>query len=255
MLEIRSMSACYGKRTVLEGVSLSLERGELLAVVGENGCGKTTLLKAILGTVRREGEITVDGVMLDTLGIKERAKRISYLSQGRPVPDMTVLELVRHARFCRLDFPHSYSKTDTDKAKEIILRLGLGEYIDAPVALLSGGTRQRVYIAAALAQESDFILMDEPTSYLDAPHRVGLMKLLRSVACEGRGVLAVLHDVDLAMRYADRVAVMKDGRVICVDTPERVLEGGALERAFGMKIRRSDGSGRYYFDEEGTEEW
>lgn len=255
MLEIKSLRAGYGKKTVLENVSLSLERGGFLAVVGENGCGKTTLLKAVLGTVRREGEITVDGESLDILSIKERAKRISYLSQGRPVPDMTVLELVRHARFCRLDFPHSYSKTDTDKAKEVIMRLDLGEYTDVSMSMLSGGTRQRVYIAAALAQESYYLLLDEPTSYLDAPHRVGLMKLLRSVAGDGRGVLAVLHDIDLAMRYADRVAVMKDGRVICVDTPERVLECGALECAFGMRIKRSDESGRYYFDEEGTKEW
>lgn len=254
MLEIRSLEAGYGKKRVLKNVSLALERGELVAVVGENGCGKTTLLRAVLGTAKARGSIVADGDTLGEISFRERARRISYLSQGRPVPDMTVLELVRHARFCRLDFPHSYSQTDTEKAMEYITRLGLDGVSDASIASLSGGVRQRVYVCAALAQESDYLLMDEPTAYLDAPHRVRLMRQLVSVAREGRGVLAVLHDVDLAMRYADRVAVMTDGELICIGSPDAVLGCGALDRAFGMPVRLCSESGRYYFDEE-TKEW
>lgn len=250
MLEIRSLDAGYGKKRVLRDVSLTLERGHFVAVVGENGCGKTTLLRAVLGTVETRGSIVADGHPLGEMSFKERARRISYLSQGRSVPDMTVLELVRHSRFCRLDFPHSYSQTDTEKAMEYITRLGLDGVSDASLASLSGGLRQRVYVCAALTQESDYLLMDEPTAYLDAPHRVGLMRLLASVAREGRGVLAVLHDVDLAMRYADTVAVMKNGELVCIGTPTEVLGCGALDRAFGMPVRLSSESGRYYFDEE-----
>ena len=137
-----------------------------------------------------------------------------------------------------------------EKAIEYITRLGLDGVSDASLASLSGGLRQRVYVCAALTQESDYLLMDEPTAYLDAPHRVGLMRLLASVAREGRGVLAVLHDVDLAMRYADTVAVMKNGELVCIGTPAEVLGCGALDRAFGMPVRLSAENGRYYFDEE-----
>ena len=165
MIEIKNLSAGYGSKTVLGGVNAKFETGKLTSIVGVNGCGKSTLLKSILGILPpSDGEILLDGVPLTEMSRNAIAKRVAYLSQGMAVPDMTVGQLVIHGRFPYLSYPRRYSTADREIAREAMDAVGISELADSPLSSLSGGMRQNAYIAMALAQDTDHILLDEPTT-------------------------------------------------------------------------------------------
>ena len=164
---------------------------------------------------------------------------------------MTVEQLVLHGRFAHLHYPRVYSARDRAIAGEAMERMGLTELRRTPLSSLSGGVRQKAYLAMALAQRADYLLLDEPTTYLDISHRLGLMRDLRALAEEGRGVVTVLHDLSLAMDWADRIAVLQEGRLVACDTPDAILAEGVLTRVFGVTVGRyPTASGyAYYFGE------
>ena len=257
---------------VIFDISLSLERGEVISVVGRNGSGKSTLLRTILGMAERTGgNIMVDGVNIEDMSRREIACSIGYLAQGREVADMTVGELVLHGRF-----PHSaamspYSEHDRAIAFECILKMGLSEYTDTAIQELSGGMRQKAYLAMVLCQQTEYIFLDEPTTYLDISHQIELMRLLRELAHDipdyngivhdsldsngiargdsersRRGILCVMHDIPLALEYSDKVAVIDRGRLVAFDTPSAVCESGILRSALGVGVTY-DGR-RYVYD-------
>lgn len=242
MLEICHLSAGYGKREVLRDLSVALEAGKLTAIMGPNGCGKSTLLKAALGLIHHTaGEIRLDGVSASTLKQKALARRIAYLPQGQAVPDMTVEELVLCGRYPYLDYPRGYSSQDRSIARTAMERVGMTSLSAAPLHTLSGGMRQTAYMAMAMAQETDYILLDEPTTYLDISHQLALMKLLRDLTLDGRGIVAVMHDLPLALTYAHRIAVMAEGRVIAEGTPGDVVQSGVIGEVFGVEVSERDG--------------
>ena len=242
MLEIMNLVAGYRGREVLQGLSLTIETGELIGIIGPNGCGKSTLLKASLGLIPRSaGEVLADGDSLTSLGQRERARRVAYLAQGGDIPDMTVGQMVLHGRFPYLHYPRSYTCRDREIAQAAMERLGIFHLADEPLAALSGGMRQTAYMAMALTQETPYILLDEPTTYLDPHHQIGLMKLLCTVTREGRGIAAVMHDLPLALTFSDRVAVMARGRVAAVGTPSEIVRSGVIQEVFGVEIREADG--------------
>ena len=188
MLDVCGLTAGYGKKEVLHHLSVSLEAGKLTAIIGPNGCGKSTLLKAVLGLIpRAEGEVVLDGVSFSTLRRQEIARRIAYLAQGASIPDMIVEELVLRGRFPYLSYPRGYTQKDRELARLAMERVGIAALAREPMSALSGGLRQTAYIAMALAQGTDSILLDEPTTYLDVAHQLALMKLLRQLSAEGRG--------------------------------------------------------------------
>ena len=242
MLDVRNLTAGYRKNTVLHDLSVSFAAGKLTSVIGPNGCGKSTLLKAVLGLIpRAEGEIDLDGEVLTSLGRREIAKRLAYLAQGQPIPDMTVEQMVLHGRFPYLEYPHGYTDRDRTHARAAMERVGIPHLADAPLATLSGGMRQTAYVAMALAQDTAYLLLDEPTTYLDIAHQVALMKLLRSITTEGRGVVAVMHDLPLALTYSDCVVLMDAGRVVAVGTPDEVARSGGIEAVLGVSVDRAEG--------------
>lgn len=228
MLELRNITAGYGENMILRNISLDFPKGTVTAVLGPNGCGKSTLLKAAAGLLPlAAGEISAP---------RPRAQHVAYLPQSRRLPEMTVRQLVLQGRYPWLGWPRRYGEGDLALAEGAMERLGVAEYAHRPLAELSGGTRQRCYLAMTLAQDPEVFLLDEPTSFLDPAHQIRLLTLCRELAAEGRAVAVVLHDLPLALRYADRAAVMKDGRLLAVDSPERLLERGILEQVFGVKI-------------------
>ena len=228
MLNIQHLSAGYGEKTVLHDVSLTFPLGTVTALVGPNGCGKSTLLKAAAGLLPPSaGAVSVE---------EPRARNVAYLPQSRRLPEMTAQRLVLHGRFPWLGWPRRYRAEDYAAARSAMERLGVAEAAEEPLSALSGGTRQKCYLAMALAQEAPTILLDEPTSYLDIGHQLRLMELCRELAAEGRAVALVLHDLPLALKYADRVAVMAQGRLLLTGTPAQVLASGVLERTFGVRI-------------------
>ena len=250
MIKLEEISAGYGKKQVLYGVSASFQKGKITSVVGPNGCGKSTFLKALVGIVPPEGEVRVDGKPVEALPGNELARHLSYLPQGKSVPDITAGRLVLHGRFPYLHYPRRYGPGDIAIAREAMEKLDIATLWDTPVAALSGGMRQKVYIAMALAQGTGNLLLDEPTTYLDIAHQLRLLTLTRERAREGKTVTMVLHDLPQAMEYSDRLAVMKDGRLLDVGTPEEIFTRGSLEAAFGVKLNRFRASDRwrYYCD-------
>lgn len=255
MIEWKNTSVGYGGEPVLRDVNLRFPRGQVTVLLGPNGCGKSTLLKAIPGLSHRmAGEILVDGKPIEVYTPQALARQVSYLPQTRRVPDMTVERLVLHGRFPYLSYPRRYGKEDHAIAQAAMEQVGITEFAGTPLQKLSGGTRQKAYIAMALAQDTDAVLLDEPNTHLDIAHQLQLMTLCRDLANRGKAVVLVLHDLNLALSHADQVAVLFGGAVIARGTPEEVWESGALERAFGVKVLRTEtAEGHLYsFREQGA---
>ena len=239
MIELKNLRAGYPGRPVLEGISLDFRPGEVLAVIGPNGCGKSTLLRAANGLLPRTGgEVLVDSVPLERLPAKEIAQKIAYLPQSRTTPNITAGRMVLHGRFPYLSYPRRYRREDHEMVKRALAWVGASGLASRPLAELSGGQRQKVYLAMALAQGTSTILMDEPTTYLDVGCQLEVMALARRLAEEGRAVVMVLHDLTLALRCAHRAALLHEGRVRQLGTPEELYRGEALEQVMGVTLGR-----------------
>lgn len=248
MIELKTVSAGYGRNAVLKDVSVSFEKGRLTSVIGVNGCGKSTLLKTVLGMLPSSGGITIDGSKLGDLTRNEIARKIAYLAQGKNTPDMTVEQLVLHGRFPHLSYPRRYSKQDHEIAFAAMEQVGIGELAAKPLHTLSGGMRQNAYIAMALAQGTDYVLLDEPTTYLDISHQLELMKQLRTLADNGKGIVAVMHDLPMALTFSDRVVLLHDGRILSDDTPEGVCRQKTIDRVFRVAVKPSPDGRTYGYD-------
>ncbi len=250
MIEIIQLRAGYPGRTVLEGVDLDFRPGQVLAVLGPNGCGKSTLLRTANGLLARMGgEILLDGLPLERLTVREIARKVAYLPQSRTVPSITAGRMVLHGRFPYLSYPRRYRREDHEMVRRALDWVGAAELASRPLPQLSGGQRQKIYLAMALAQDTETILMDEPTTYLDVSCQLEVMALSRRLAEEGRAVVMVLHDLCLAMRYAHRLALFQDGRLLCTGTPEELFCGAELERTMGVGLGRvqTEEGWRYFY--------
>ena len=249
MLEIKNVSAGYGNHTVLDGVTSGFQNGKLTSIIGQNGCGKSTLLKTALGILPlSQGEIILDGKNLHEMSRNEIARKIAYLAQGKNTPDMTVWQMVLHGRFPYLSYPRRYTDHDKKIANHAMEAVGISELKSKPLYTLSGGMRQNAYIAMALAQDTDYILLDEPTTYLDIAHRLKLMKLLRKLANNGKGIVAVMHDLLLAFEFSDEILVIQNGKTIAQQKPRELCETPVIQEIFNVKIHRISDIGKYYYD-------
>lgn len=237
MLELKNICAGYGKKQILKDISLSFAESELISVIGPNGSGKSTMLKAAMGIIPiLSGEVNIDGENINGLSRRQIAVKAAYLSQGKNVPDMTVKQLSLHGRFPHLSYPRRYTERDKSIVSAALNELGISELADRPLSSLSGGMRQNAYIAMALAQDADCILLDEPTSYLDIFHQLELMKTLKKLTKRGKGVVAVLHDLPLAFAFSDKIAVLKDGSVIAEGTPREIYRLPVIREVFGVEL-------------------
>lgn len=241
VIELRKVSAGYGKKQVLQDVSISFEKGKLISLIGPNGSGKSTLLKSIIGVIQPDvGEIIADNVSLATLKAKEIAKRIAFLAQGKSTPDMTVEQMVLHGRFPHLSYPRRYTQKDREIACVAMEQMEISNLAERTMASLSGGMRQNAYIAMALAQGTDYILLDEPTTYLDIAHQLELMRILKNLAEAGKGVVIVMHDLPLAFNFSDEIVVLNEGKVMMQDVPKVVCDSGLVDTVFGIQLQRLD---------------
>lgn len=250
MIELKNLRAGYPGRPVLEDVSLDFRPGEVLAILGPNGCGKSTLLRTANGLLAKSGgEVLLDGVPLERLSAKEVAQKVAYLPQSRSVANITAGRMVLHGRFPYLSYPRRYRREDHEMVKQALEWVGAAELASRPLPELSGGQRQKVYLAMALAQDTSTILMDEPTTYLDVGCQLEVMALARRLAEEGRAVAMVLHDLSLALRFAHRAALLYEGRVRQLGTPEELFEGRALEEVMGVALGRveTEDGWRYFY--------
>ena len=247
MLEIKNVTAGYGKHAVLNDVSVAFEKGKLTSIVGVNGCGKSTLLKAILGILPlSSGEIVIDGNNLRSMSRIEIAQSVAYLAQGKSTPDMTVEQMVLHGRFPHLSYPRRYREADREIARKAMDAVGILPLADKLLYELSGGMRQTAYIAMALAQDTDYILLDEPTTYLDIAHQLELMKLLRGLANSGKGIVAVMHDLPLAFEFSDKLAVIHNGNIVANAIPTDICNSSIIKEIFDIRIERMENDQFYY---------
>ncbi len=238
MLEIKDFSAGYPGNPVLEHISLSIPAGAVTVIVGPNGCGKSTLLKALAGILPASGSVSLEGQALLTLTGRERAKKVAFLPQNRKVPEITVKNLVLHGRFPYLSYPRRYRQEDLRIAEAAMEKMGIIHLAQRSLTTLSGGQRQKVYIAMALAQDTPVVLLDEPNAFLDIAHQLQLMEQAKALAGEGKTVVLVLHDLSLALEYADSLAVLSDGKLLFQGNSEETFQSGCLDKAFGVEVRR-----------------
>lgn len=251
MIQLQNISAGYGGPLVVQDVSLDLNPGEVLVLLGPNGCGKSTLLRVIAGLQPPAGgQVLVDGQPAASLTRRQLAQKVTYLPQSRSVPNITAYRMVLHGRFPYLSYPRRYRPKDHAAARKALEQADAWELARLPVQTLSGGQRQKVYLAMALAQDTQTILMDEPTTYLDIQHQLDLMAFSQTLAREGKAVVLVLHDLCLALRFAHRGAVLSEGRLLQTGTPEELFSSGILTETFRTPLNRirTEGGWRYYYD-------
>ena len=236
-LRTEAVSLGYGERTVVRGVDLEVPDGRITVVVGPNACGKSTLLRGMARLVRaRSGAVLLDGEVIHRRPTREVARVLGLLPQDPVAPDgVTVADLVARGRQPHRGVFSRWSATDRAAVEEAMVLTGTADLAERAVDELSGGQRQRVWIAMALAQGTDLLLLDEPTTYLDVTHQVEMLDLVCELnARAGTTVVMVLHDLNLAARYADRLVAMKDGVVVAEGTPHEVVTAETVRAVFGL---------------------
>jgi iron complex transport system ATP-binding protein len=238
-LRMRQLAASYGPRPILRGVNLTVEAGQVVALVGPNGVGKSTLLRVLSGVVpARGGEARLNGVDLLRLPPAERARRLAVVPQMIKLPEaFTVGELVLMGRTPHLPLWGGETRQDCEIAWQAMRRTHIEDLAARRVDELSGGEQQRVVIARALAQEPQVLLLDEPTAHLDLKHQVAVLELVRSLAHEhGLAVLLTLHDLNQAAQYADRVALLHQGQIVAEGSAQAVFTPERLSEVYGVPV-------------------
>ena len=249
MICLENVSYSYAGGFALQNQSLELKQGELLTLVGPNGAGKSTLLRLAAGHIKPSGgSITLGMQPLTKLKSRDVAKKLAYLSQNGLQSQLPVDEIVLHGRFPHTPFPHRYGKDDQELAKKAMEQMGIAHLANRSFSTLSGGERQKTMIAMALCQNAETILLDEPTAFLDPFHQICLMEQLKVLSSSGKSILCVLHDLPLALRFSDRIAVMENGDLVALDTPKNILKSNVLTEVFGIELQKSANGFYFYAD-------
>ncbi len=238
LLEARAVEAAYGTRRVVDGVSLGVSSGELWAVLGPNGAGKSTLLRACLGLhPLGAGEVELLGRPLREWDRRAISQRVAVVPQSFEDPGgFTVLELVLMGRSPHLGRFGLPSAGDLELCHHALEELGISHLASRPSTALSGGERRMVLLARAFAQSPELLVLDEPTAFLDLRHQVEALARVKAKVAHGLGAIAVLHDVNLAAAFADRVLLLKDGKVVAAGPTHEVLTREALEHVYGIPM-------------------
>ena len=239
-LSAYSVSVGYGDTVISRDVTLDIPDGQVTTLIGANGCGKSTLLRGLSHLLPLSaGSVTLDGKKLGDYSSRELATRLSMLPQSPITPTgVTVADLVARGRHPHQSWLQQWSASHSAAVDEAMALTNVFQLRDRPVDSLSGGQRQRVWIAMVLAQDTDIVFLDEPTTYLDLAHSIDVLELVSTLNKEqGKTIVMVLHDLNLAARYSDNLVLMKDGSVTALGSPESTITPQALRDVFGLDSR------------------
>ncbi|MDT0200889.1 ABC transporter ATP-binding protein [Nocardioides sp. AE5] len=235
-LRAQGLSLGYGDRLVVEGLDLEVPHGALTAIIGPNACGKSTTLRSLVRLqAARAGSVELDGRPVAAWKAREVARELGFLPQVAVSPEgIRVEALVRRGRYAHQSLLGTWNPSDEDAVASAMESAGGSDLADRLVSELSGGQRQRVWVAMVLAQQTPYLLLDEPTTFLDIAHQYELLRLLRRQVDEGRTVVVVLHDLNQACRFADHVVAMREGTVVAAGPPAEVITAETVEDVFSM---------------------
>ncbi|MGW4352516.1 ABC transporter ATP-binding protein [Nocardia sp. NPDC004582] len=237
-LAAESLTLGYGERIIVDGLSVDIEPGLITTVIGPNGCGKSTLLRALGRLLRpKAGRVLLDGKAIATMKTKDIARVIGMLPQTPVAPEgLTVADLVARGRHPHQSWLRQWSADDETEVLAALEQTGIADLAGRTLDELSGGQRQRAWISMALAQGTDILLLDEPTTYLDLTHALEVLDLVDRLHDDlGRTVVMVLHDLNLAIRYSDRLIVMRDGRIRAQGAPADIIDAELLLEVFNLR--------------------
>ncbi|MDR1411006.1 MAG: ABC transporter ATP-binding protein [Spirochaetaceae bacterium] len=231
------LAAGYGDREIIHDMNLTVPRGKISAIIGANACGKSTLLKTFARLIRPlSGGVTLDGAAIDRIAPKRLARILGILPQSPIAPEgIIVSDLVSRGRYPYQSFLHGPGRGDDEAVARALDLMGVTDLAGRSMDELSGGQRQRVWIAMALAQQTAILLLDEPTTFLDVTHQIEILDLLTDLNREnGTTIVMVLHDVNLAARYADCIFALNKGRLVSEGEPEQVITQSTIRGVFGL---------------------
>lgn len=239
-LEMKDLKISYGADPVIQELDLQIPEGKITVLVGSNGCGKSTILRAMARLLKpAAGAVLLDGQAIARLPSKQLAQRLSILPQGPSAPEgLTVYQLVKQGRYPHQSWLKQWSAEDEAQVHNALRATQLEAFADRPVDSLSGGQRQRAWISMTLAQGTDMILLDEPTTYLDMTHQIEILDLLFDLnEREGRTIVMVLHDLNLACRYAHHIVAVHDKRIYVQGKPEQIMTSETVEKVFQLRCQ------------------
>ncbi|MGH4117175.1 ABC transporter ATP-binding protein [Clostridium sp.] len=239
MIELIDVSSGYNGVKKLQNINMKINKGTITSIIGPNGCGKTTLLKVTSGLIDLySGKILLNDTPINGIKKKEFAKSVSILPQTRSIPNIIVDSLVAHGRFPYLGFARKQSKVDREKVEYAMELTGVIKFRNKNLLELSGGERQKVYIAMIVAQDTDVIFLDEPTTYLDINQQFQVIDLIKKLNKNGKTIVMVLHDIVQALTYSHRICVMNKGEVKSYGTPKEILDKKVINEVFSVNCKR-----------------
>jgi iron complex transport system ATP-binding protein len=235
LLSVKDLSVRLGGRSILQGVSVDADRGEWIGVIGPNGSGKTTLLKAISGFLEHTGSVKIDGQDVKSWNRRELAKIVAFVRQSHGLTfEFDVRDLVMMGKTPHKGWLEPTTSEDLREVQSALDHVGLSDFGNRSVLSLSGGELQRVFLAQALVQDADLLLLDEPTSHLDVFHQYDLLEQVSRMVHSGRSAIAVFHDLGQAARYCHKLIVLHEGKQLAFASPEDVLDSDLIRRVFKM---------------------
>lgn len=241
MLKYENVTAGFEHTPILNNISVSFPYGTITAILGPNGCGKSTLVQCLANKkILLDGSITLDDIPLYSLTPTRRAKRIAFLPQIKELPSMNAETLVEQGRFPYTTIMKKRTEHDDRIIRRVMELTNTLDFAGKNVKTLSGGDCQRVYLAMVLAQNSDYLVLDEPTSSLDIKHRLEFLELLKTLRNQGKTILVILHDISEALQIADILVLMKEGKIISVSNRQEFSNSAQIEEVFQVQFRMKE---------------
>lgn len=243
MIKVKDLKLCYDEKIILDNIILEIEKGKITALIGSNGCGKSTLIKAIARILMpKNGSIEMENKDILNMPSKEVSKLLAMLPQSSNAPeDLTIYDLVKQGRYPYHSLLSFWSKKDEEIVLDSIRKVGLIDDKDRTLDSLSGGQKQRAWIALALAQDTDIILLDEPTNHLDIKYQLEILDILKNLnEKENRTIVMVIHDINHALKYADNIVAIKNGNILVEGHKDDVINENLIKEVFGVNCKLID---------------